>query len=121
MLALALNDPDLEFFDKILPTDDCLLLVIVLKWLRLISFYLCPDGVPGYFGRIVLNVANCGLLLWGVPYDDGLWIFFTDAEDEQNSFVLYCKENDEEEDSGFNWDRPLSLSLINCGLLFLWS
>ena len=31
VLALALSDPDLEFFDKILPTDDCLLLEIVLN------------------------------------------------------------------------------------------
>ena len=70
----------------------------------------------------MLNVANCGLFR-EVPCcldyndDDGLWILFTDAEDEQKSFVLYCIENDEEEDIGFG---PLSLSLIACALLIFW-
>ena len=41
--------------------------------------------------------------------DDGLLIFFTNAEDEPKLFVLHCRENDEEEDVGFKWEGPLSL------------
>ena len=100
-------------FYKILPTDDCLLLVFFFKLIKtgIFLFVMCHDGLPGYFGKIVLNLKNCGLW-WGVPYDDGLWIFFTVAEDEQKSLVLYYRDIDEEEDYDYGLNE-MGLSLCN--------